>query len=187
MRRAAFLASLALLVLPANADLNAKPRGSQRSAEQMLRPFLRDYFRADQEELRRGFPDQAPIHYAAALFDLNGDGRPEAIVHIMSAAHCGSGGCRTFIFTPEGQAWRLVTHMTISRPPIRVLPTSSHGWRDLGVFVAGGGIIPGFHALIPFDGTTYASNPSVPPARELRRTVRGRILISPNERGRPLF
>jgi hypothetical protein len=77
--------------------------------------------------------------------------------------------------------------MTITWPPIRALASKSHGWRDLSVYVAGGGTLPGYHALIPFNGVTYASNPTVDPARQLRRAVRGRILIPESDRGRPLF
>ncbi len=59
-----------------------------------------------------------------------------------------------------------VTNISITRPPIRVLPTVTHGWHDLGVMVAGGGIIPGYEARLRFDGHSYPSNPTVPSATD---------------------
>jgi hypothetical protein len=65
---------------------------------------------------------------------------------------------------------------SIVQLPIRLLPTSTRGWRDIGVTVAGGGINPGYMARLRFDGRRYPSNPSVPPAIPMRRTT-GKVLI----------
>ena len=70
----------------------------------------------------------------------------------------------TLVLTPEGASYRVVTKIRITRPPIRVLATSSHGWHDIGVWVQGGGIQRGYEAKLQFDGKTYPSNPSSPPA-----------------------
>lgn len=67
--------------------------------------------------------------------------------------------------------------ITITRPPIRVLETKSHGWHDLAVFVAGGGIQPGYEADVPFNGERYATNPSSPPAHRLSPQSAGRVVI----------
>lgn len=42
-------------------------------------------------------------------------------------------------------------------------PRSSHGWRNLVVGIGGGGL-PAGNAEFEFDGKTYPSNPTVPPA-----------------------
>ena len=40
--------------------------------------------------------------YLDAQFDLNDDGRPEIIVHVVGLTACGTGGCPTLVFTPRG-------------------------------------------------------------------------------------
>jgi hypothetical protein len=100
-----------------------------------------------------------------AQADLNGDGRPEALIYGMDTAGggdadlCGTGGCNLYILSPTESGYRLMTKMTVTRPPVRVLPATTHGWHDLGVLVAGGGI-ESRQARLRFDGTGY---PSIPP------------------------
>jgi len=127
------------------------------------------------------------VRYTSAIIDLNGDHRPEAVVQIMGPRFCGSGGCDLYVLERRAGTWRVVTDMSITNAPIRVLNTRTRGWRDLGVIVAGGGIIPGYEARLRFNGRTYPENPSVPPAVELRRRVPGRVLISDDAESRRLF
>ncbi len=127
--------------------------------------------------------------YFAKAVDLDGDGRPEVVAHVAGPMVCGTGGCDTLVLAPEGQGLRLVTRMTVSRPPIVAAETRSNGWRDLVVRVSGGGIIPGYDALLQFDGVTYPDNPTVDPAKPLGAAVPGTVLIEPFEsytQGRPL-
>ena len=137
------------------------------SAKTSLRAFL-EHFDAD---LKGRFTD--------ALVDLNGDGKPEAVVYLSSNDWCGSGGCTTLILVRDGNPWRLLTKVTITRPPIRVLATKSNGWRSIGVWVQGGGIQPGYEAELRFDGKKYPSNPSTAPARPLKGKTDGETLIAP--------
>ncbi|MEZ5316800.1 MAG: hypothetical protein R2752_05315 [Vicinamibacterales bacterium] len=102
--------------------------------------------------------------YFDAATDLNGDGTPELIVHVIGSMACGTGGCPTLVFTPDGDGYRLVTTVSVTRPPIRVSPRSSNGWRSLIVTVAGGGA-RAHDAELPFNGRTYPPNASVAPAR----------------------
>lgn len=102
--------------------------------------------------------------YFSATADLNGDGQPETIVYIVSPSWCGSGGCPTLVFTPQSSGYRLVSTITVTRPPIRLSPRSAGGWRNLIVGVSGGGASAG-SAELEFNGKSYPSNPTVPPAR----------------------
>jgi hypothetical protein len=77
----------------------------------------------------------------------------------------------------NGTSYKVISHTTIVRLPIRALRTRTNGWRDIGVFVQGGGIQPGYEAALPFDGAKYPSNPTVPPARRLSKEVAGEVLI----------
>jgi hypothetical protein len=163
-----------------DSPLAAQTQGLPSSREEAVRAFFQDRFR----DYRTAYLD---TRYAVAWVDLNGDGRDEAVVRIMSRGFCGSGGCMLYILSPRGRGWSMVGRTTITHPPIRVTNSRSHGWRDISVFVAGGGIIPGYHALLPFDGRIYPFNPSMAPARRLGTQVSGRILISQEDRGQPLF
>jgi hypothetical protein len=108
--------------------------------------------------------------------DLNGDGRSEALIYVRDRESCGSGGCNLYVLSPEGQGYRLVLRATLVRLPIMLLPTSTEGWRDIGVTVGGGGIRQPYVARLRYEGGHYPGNPTVPPARRLGR-VSGEILI----------
>jgi hypothetical protein len=123
--------------------------------------------------------------YSSALVDLNGDGLKEVIVYVDSL--CGSGGCNLFVLESKKNGFDVVGALTITRPPIRVLKSRTNGWRDLAVWVQGGGIQPGYEALVPFDGSQYASNPTVAPARRARSSAAGDLAIPRNAPSRRLF
>ena len=125
--------------------------------------------------------------YIAAFSDLNGDGIPEAIVYLGPGHWCGSGGCNTLILARDKSSWKIVTNMTVTRPPIRVLKDSTNGWRDITVWVEGGGIHPGYEALLRFDGHSYPSNPTVAPAQRLEGEAEGEVVISPTQEALPLY
>lgn len=159
--------------------------GSDRTAS--LHRALQSQFEGLRSEAGQASADNAGLRYAHAFADLDGDGRDEAIVYLMGRDVCGSGGCDLLVLGDESGSWGEIARLTIANPPIRVLETRSEGWRDLEVFVAGGGVLSGYPALVPFSGTAYAPNPSVPPARRIERDKAGRTLIGRDDRGRALF
>jgi hypothetical protein len=106
----------------------------------------------------------APGSYVGALQDLSHNGSPEAVVLLTGSAWCGSGGCTLLVLQLRSHMWHLISKTSIVRPPIRVLPERKHGWSSLSVAVAGGGVRPGYTAVLPFSGSAYPSNPTVPPA-----------------------
>jgi hypothetical protein len=170
-----------LLIATASfASVQGQPR-TQSSEEDSLKKFLQNYVREP------GLGDDKTLKYLATFVDLNGDGTKEAIVYLTGQTWCGSGGCNMLILARSGTSWRTVTETTITRTPIRVLTTASNGWRNLTVWVQGGGIQPGYEAELPFDGKTYPENPSVPPARRLTRKVPGRVVLSSSQDGKPLW
>lgn len=166
---------LACIALCSAGALPAQPASNDGG----LRAYLQARFRADRVEDR-------DARYVVARADLNGDGRPEALVYLLSSAYCGTGGCNLLILTPAGRSWRKVAEMTIVNPPVRLLSSVSHGWRDLAVRLTGGGT-RAHEALLAFNGRTYPGNPSMPPARAMRRHMPGRVLIADGDRGQPLF
>jgi hypothetical protein len=160
------------------ADEQAAVQASE--ARESLRAFLQTYLKPKSGEDRT-------TRYVDAFADLNDDGVAEAVVYIGGARWCGSGGCLTLILSPERSSYRVVTTITITRPPIRALNRASNGWRDLGVWVQGGGIQPGYEADLSFDGKTYPKNPSAPPARRLDREPGGQVIVASSQGGKPLY
>ena len=114
--------------------------------------------------------------YKAASVNLNGDGVPEVLVYANGPEDCGSGGCDLYVLAKLPTGFRTVTRISITRLPVRVMSSVSNGWHDLGVQVAGGGILHGYEARLRFDGQTYPNNPTVSPAKRLSKIV-GRVVI----------
>jgi hypothetical protein len=114
--------------------------------------------------------------YKQARADLNGDRRPEILLYVTDADSCGSGGCRLVVLSPRRSTYRIVLRSTVTQLPIRLFPTFTHGWADIGVTVSGGGINERHTALLRFDGRRYPTNPTVPPATPLRKAS-GKVLI----------
>ena len=114
--------------------------------------------------------------YKSATADLNGDGRREVFIYATDRRFCGSGGCNLYVIAPGSHGFRVLMRSTITNLPIQLLATSSHGWRDIGVTVSGGGIRRPYMARIRFNGRRYPGNPTVAPAVPVSKPS-DRILI----------
>jgi len=143
--------------------------------------FLRQYL------ARPPLGDDLTVDYQAAYENLNGDPENEVIVYLDGMSLCGSGGCLTLVLRPDESSYQIVGKITLTRPPIRVLDTSTNGWRDISVWVQGGSAEPGYEAVLPFDGQKYPANPSATPAHRLRTIVPGRIVIQAEADGKLLY
>jgi hypothetical protein len=154
---------LALIASLASVFATAQPARNQDDVS--IRRFL------------RGFDRNLNDQFIAAFADLNDYGKTEAIIHLKSNGWCGSGGCTTLVLVRDGDSWRVLTEISITRPPIRILTTKSNGWRSIAVRVQGGGIHPGYGAELRFDGKTYPSNPSVAPPRPMVGKAEGEVVI----------
>lgn len=156
----------------------AAPATAQPSRNTELHAFLQERFAED----RSSYPD---TRYAAGWADVNGDGRPEAFVYMMSGNYCGSGGCALFIYTPEQGSFYQMAHMSVTQTPVRVLNSRTRGWRDLAVGVSGGGA-RARTVMMSHVGETYPGNPTTD-GRPLRGTPPGQVVIAADDRGRSLF
>lgn len=92
---------------------------------------------------------------------------------------------------PRGTSYREVAYLTTSWAPIRVLARKSHGWDDIGVWVQGGGIQPGYETDLFFNGKAYRGRDkaTMRPSRRLReRKLPGEVVISrkASQTGTPL-
>ena len=90
------------------------------------------------------------------------------------------------ILEPAGSSFKVLSKVTIVQLPIRLLPSVSHGHPDIGVIVSGGGIMPGYEAVLSFDGESYPRNPSLPPAREAA-AIQGKVIIATTKNSVPLY
>jgi hypothetical protein len=164
--------SLVMLTLPtASIDCFSPPVFTLKNNDIALREFLQKFVGippSDRDKRAR---------YLKASVDLNDDGKDEAIVYLIGDNWCGSGGCITLVLRPDGATYKVVSQITITRPPIRLLPSKTNGWHNLSVMVHGGGILQPYEAEIPFDGRTYATNPTVPPARKFDN-ANGKVVIN---------
>jgi hypothetical protein len=121
-----------------------------------------------QSHINKALQSPTDVGFRAAEADLNGDGKDEVVVYVTSPDYCGSGGCVTLVLQRAGDGYRTMMRASVTRPPIRVLETRHHGWKDIGVTVSGGGAGSPHEAAMEFDGRRYPSNPTAPPARPVQ-------------------
>ena len=143
-------------------EINAQAK-SERAVEAQLRKMCSD--------------DDGEVRYFLNWFDLNGDGIPEALVHVRGPQVCGTSGCDTHIFWKRSGNYELISTIGLSRPLVIAALGRSHGWPNLIVFVAGGGVLPGYYAELRLNGKTYPDNPTVAPAKPLKGRPHGIVLI----------
>ena len=121
--------------------------------------------------------DYGDFRYFPKWFDLNGDGEPEAIVYVVGPRACGTGGCPTHIFVRREGGYKSVSTIALTRPLIIASRRRTHGWRNLIVFVSGGGILHGYYVELPFDGSTYPESASDELAKKVNGQPQGVVLI----------
>jgi len=114
-----------------------------------------------------------PVHYYYNRVDLNSDGKPEVLVYVFGQSVCGTGGCSAFVFQPKNNEYQLISAISPARNPIMVSERQTQGWRDLIMFVSGGGIQPGYYVVLQFNGKQYPENPTIAPAKPLDYRAKG--------------
>lgn len=162
----------------ATAAAVAQAPSEKSDRERFVREFLQNYLHDADDQTTR---------YAVAFVDLTDAGTQEVIVYLSGRTWCGSGGCTTLILSARESTYDLVTRITVSRLPIRVLRTKTNGWHDISIGVAGGGIARGYEAKLSFDGKTYPSNPSVAPAHKLTGGALGSVVLPTSAAGKSLY
>ena len=132
-------------------------------------------------------PDVKATRYVAAFVHLRDDKGQQVIVYLVGPSWCGTGGCTALILVPKDSSYAVLTAISLAQQPIRILVTKTNGWHDLGVWVQGGGIQPGYEAKLSFDGKSYPGNPTVPPAQPLSTKAKGKVVVSYSAAGKPLY
>lgn len=144
--------ALALAILLALAGCSSAGPDPQRLREAIVAHFTSEWGEVP-----------TPEECRTAWANLDGQGADEAVVLLEGPMWCGTGGCSLTIWSqePDG-SYRFVSRSSLCRDEVRVSEQSSHGWTDLVVHVAGGGVAPSWRVL-RFDGDAYTLNPSVEP------------------------
>jgi hypothetical protein len=145
-----------------------------------LKKFLQKWVRTPGDNLA----DLQTTQFDAVPVHLHGDDRTQWIVYLSGGGWCGSGGCTMLVLEPTATSFHTIAYTTITWPPIRVLDTQTHGWHDLGVLVAGGGILNGYEARLRFSGRRYPGNPSLQPPTHLSK---GQTVLADSTKAAPLF
>lgn len=148
-----------------------QPAAERAALNESLTRFLRRYVNEP------GGSPESRTRVRLAQADLDGDRQDEVIVYLEGQSWCGSGGCTALVLRRRGASYRIVTSMTIVRLPILVLNQVENGWKSLAVRVGGGGIRP-HEAVLPFNGKSYPTNPSVSPSRRQDTRADGTVAIS---------
>jgi putative lipoprotein len=99
--------------------------------------------------------DLQNLVYGYAFVDLNDDGRDEALVWFQDSEWCGTGGCPLTVFVERRSRWKPLSTTLVTRPPVKLLPTRTNGWHDIGVRQAGGGIGKPYEGRLRFNGRRY--------------------------------
>ena len=126
----------------------------------------------------RFFVDHSVIVTPAQLRE----GHRDLVAYASGKSICGTAGCNAFVLeerstsTNEHPKFVLLTKIQPARLPIKVLPTQHHGWRDIGVQVAGGGIKNGYTGALSYDGKSYESNPTLSNIPRVGKNV-GQVLL----------
>tara|TARA_Y100001956_G_scaffold81524_2_gene99314 strand:+ start:12161 stop:12868 length:708 start_codon:yes stop_codon:yes gene_type:complete len=98
--------------------------------------------------------DASDMRYLTGSADLNQDGQQETIVLMQDRYFCGSGGCSAFIFDQSG---KVISRMTVVKPPVILADSYRNGWQDFIVWSNGA------YRLMSFNGESYPANPSLEP------------------------
>jgi hypothetical protein len=102
------------------------------------------------------------VRYYYNRIDLNGDEVPETLVYLTGPIVCGTGGCSGLVLKRANGDYKVISRFSLVRAPVIISETKTNGWKDIMMYVAGGGTEPSYRVL-KFDGNTYPLNPSIQP------------------------
>ncbi len=179
--RACVVLVAAAMAAPSRPTMGQKPDRSATPADTAVRPFLQAYLS------RPPFGADSSTRFSAAPINGADGATEEIVVYVSGKQWCGSGGCPLVILAPRGGSYNVMGRVSITWPPIRALGHTTRGRHDIGVWVQGGGIQPGYEAILQFNGTKYPSNPTVPPAIRSSRRPGGDIVIPLDPKLWPLY
>jgi len=122
-------------------------------------------------------PGEDKFRYYYNKIDLNGDNKPELFVYLVGSSFSGTGGSSAVIFKVEDGEYKPLSQFTLVHNPIIISNNRTNGWKDIIMYVSGGGAESGYVEL-KFNGNSYPSNPSIQPKVKSGTKVSGTAIIS---------
>ncbi len=151
-----------------------------------LKAFLRIYL----GPVPVNFEEENPTRITVVSVKTEDNAGEEQVVYVTGRGWCGSGGCTMIIVEPFKSSFKVLGRVTIVQLPIRLLSSIENGHPDIGVWVQGGGIQPGYEAVVSFNGTNYSANYSdnlsTPPSRRVKG-IEGKKIITTTDNSVPLY
>lgn len=123
----------------------------------------------DQTELNKAIEryritkNRAASPFDVGAGDLNGDGRPEAVVLFTGDDWCLPTGCSLVVFQSQEFGYRPVSHVVSVKMPVLLAPSQGGVWRDLIVRTGGAGGAPQRDVRLAFSAKGYAANALLQP------------------------
>ena len=142
---------------------------SETKRDQRLEKALKEEFNLEEERNQ--------VRYYYNKVDLNDDGINEVFAYPVGPPVCGTGGCSAAIFKRENGEYKLLSRFSLVNNPIIISNNKTNGYRDIIMYVTGGGI-ESFFAELKYNGTSYPGNPSVQPEVKPGTKVSGIAIIA---------
>ena len=189
MRFAASVLVMAVLgvLMPVGASFGQQSDASSNNPSEALKAFLRSYLNPRQEARL-----EETTQITVVSVKTEAEAGEELVVYVSGpqGSWCGTGGCMMLILEPFQSSFKVLGRVTIVQLPVRLLPSMKNGHPDIGVWVQGGGIQPGYEAVVSFNGTNYSAkysdNLSTPPARPVKG-IEGKRIITTTKNSVPLY
>jgi len=106
---------------------------------------------------------------------------PQILVYVTGPHWCGSGGCTLLVVAKAGSSYQVICQTIGVELPVRILPSVTAGWHDLGVGSREG------PKLLAFNGRKYPINAYSFPSRGLSAGPTGQMAIPPAAKAVPLY
>ena len=170
------------VAMPIGASFGQEGDAASNNPSEALKEFLRSHLNPGPDDHKE------TIRITVISVKTEDKAGEEEIVYISGpqGSWCGTGGCDMLILEPFESSFKVLGDVSIVQLPIRLLPSMEYGHPDIGVHVQGGGIQPGYEAVLSFNGTNYPENPSMPPARKVKG-IEGKRIITTTENSIPLY
>jgi hypothetical protein len=172
--------ALCMLLILSAASTGVAQRGQSPAVARRVRPEQRRDAKLEAAIVAALYADDEGgvkrdgVRYYYNRVDLNGDGRPEALVFVFGPAWCGSAGCAALVFRTDGSGYDLVSQVSGVENPVFVGERKTNGWSDLIAHVRWGEVsgetLRDYYAVLRFDGRTYPEQfPGEPPLDAKKR------------------
>jgi hypothetical protein len=175
------------VAMPIGTAFGQQGDASSNNPSEALKAFLRSYLNPRGEDIIK-----ETTQITVVSVKTEAEAGEELVVYVSGpqGSWCGTGGCMMLILEPFQSSFKVLGRVTIVQLPIRLLPSRKHRHPDIGVWVQGGGIQPGYEAVVSFDGTnysaTYSDNLSMPPAQPVNG-IKGKKIITTTKDSVPLY